>query len=800
MKKILWIVWVLGAGELIAQSPVINPDLLKKTWNAAWIQVPNTAPKDYGVYLFRKHFTLDEKPASFIVHVSGDNRYALMINEKLVSMGPARSDLNYWNFETIDIAPYLTPGKNILTAMVWNEGEYRPEGQISNRTGFLLQGNTAKEEIVNTNTSWKCLKNQAYQPLTGGIGYRAYYVSGPGEWVDMNKVPDGWMKKDFDDAEWPGAVKVSWRNATPKGLVDIADWMLVPSPLPQMELTPQRFAAVRKAEGIKIPQAFPLESKELTIPANTIATFLLDQSFLTNAYPVIKFSKGNKATLSLVYAEALFNELPDGPGKTFRKGNRNEVDGKIMAGRKDSILSNGKNDQQFTTLSWRTFRYVQLRIITKDEPLIVHDLYSLFTGYPFTLNASFTADDPSLAKIFETGWRTARLCAWETYMDCPYYEQLQYIGDTRIQALVSLYNSGDERLARNAIAQMDRSRMAEGITLSRHPSYSPQQIPTFSLWYIGMVHDYWMYRGEKSFIKEKLQGIRDVLWFFSKYQQADGSLRNVPYWIYTDWVEGKTGWPGGVGPVGKDGSSSLLDFQLLLALQTAAKLEADLGMTAMKNFYEQKALQLQQSVKHNYWDTEKKLFADTRDKDKYSQHANILAILTGTVKGNEATNLARVILSDRTLSPASIYFKYYLHMAMVKAGLGNDYLKWLDKWKENLAMGMTTWAEISEIDNARSDCHAWGSSPNIEFFRVVLGIDSDAPGFKKIKIEPHTGELKKLSGRMPHPDGFITADYKLENGSWKIEIELPGKITGRFTWKGKSYALTPGKNKLTIQQ
>ncbi|WP_372490084.1 hypothetical protein [Chitinophaga sedimenti] len=31
------------------------------------------------------------------------------------------------------------------------------------------------------------------------------------------------------------------------------------------------------------------------------------------------------------------------------------------------------------------------------------------------------------------GWRTSRLCAYETYMDCPYYEQLQYIGDTRIR-------------------------------------------------------------------------------------------------------------------------------------------------------------------------------------------------------------------------------------------------------------------------------------------------------------------------------------------------------------------------------
>ena len=798
MRKISLTLLVMLAGMQALLQQKINPDLLNKQWSAYWITVPDISPVTYGVYYLRKKFAIAEKPANFIVHVSGDNRYALIINEELVSLGPARNDLNHWNFETVDIASKLVQGNNTIAAVVWNEGEQRPEGQISNRTGFLLQGNTVNEEMVNTNETWKCIRNAAYRPLTGGVGYNTYYVAGPGELIDMHAMPDGWMKNDYDDNAWRIAAKVGWRSATPKGTVDIADWMLVPSPLPQVELTPQRFASVRKSEGVTIPAAFPSAKASLNIPANTQASFLLDQSFLTNAYPEMIFSKGNDATISLTYAEALFNEIPDGPGKTFRKGNRNEIEGKIMSGRKDSVISSGRDNQHFSTLNWRTFRYVQVKIKTKEEPLVIEDIQSIFTGYPFKLKAKFDAHDKMIDKIFETGWRTARLCAWETYMDCPYYEQLQYIGDARIQSLVSLYNSGDDRLVRNAISQMDQSRMAEGITLSRHPSFSPQQIPTFSLWYIGMVHDYWMYRGDSSFVKDKLTGIRDVLWFFSKYQQKDGSLKNVPYWIFTDWVEGKSGWPGGVAPIGSDGSSSLLDFQLLWALQIASKLETELGMPAMSAVYKQRSLQLQQTIQRKYWDADKKLYADTRDKDRFSQHANTLAILTGTIKSPAAAELGKRILSDNSLAPASIYFKYYLHQALVKAGLGNDYIKWLDKWKENIGMGMTTWAEISEIDNARSDCHAWGSSPNIELFRIVLGIDSDAPGFSKVKIEPRLGELKNVSGEMPHPRGNIAVKYVNNNNQWNAEINLPAKVTGRFIWKGKTYVLKEGKNPLKL--
>jgi len=204
-----------------------------------------------------------------------------------------------------------------------------------------------------------------------------------------------------------------------------------------------------------------------------------------------------------------------------------------------------------------------------------------------------------------------------------------------------------------------------------------------------------------------------------------------------------------------------------------------------------------QTIKTKYWDNAKQLFADTKEKNYFSQHANTLAILTNTITGEKAMQLAKKIISDSSLTQATIYFQYYLSQALRKTGLGNLYLDRLQIWKDNIANGLTTWAEISNINAARSDCHAWGASPNIEFFRTVLGIDSDAPGFNKIRIAPYPGSLKKVEGVIPHPKGVISVSYTLNvQGKCNAVISIPKGTTGVFVWKGKEYFLKEGETRI----
>ena len=372
-------------------------------------------------------------------------------------------------------------------------------------------------------------------------------------------------------------------------------------------------------------------------------------------------------------------------------------------------------------------------------------------------------------------------------MDCPYYEQLQYAGDTRIQALVSYYMSGDGRLARQAISALDASRTPEGLTFSRAPSRLPQYIPPFSLWWIGMVHDYWRYQDDPAFVRAQLPGVRAVLTYFAGRQRSDRLLANVGWWNYVDWVDA---WQGGVPPMGSRGESALLDLQLLLAYQWAAELESAFGSRAYGDEHLRAAAVLRDAIRTAYWQPGRKLFADVSGGTTFSQHAQALAILAGIVDAAERPGLAERMLSDASLTPASIYFRYYVHRAAVEAGLGDRYLDWLGAWRDMLALGLTTWAEKSEP--SRSDAHAWGASPNVEFLRTLLGVDSSGPGFSTVRIAPHLGPLTEIAGRVPHPKGFVEVSLKRTGATLDAQVTLPPGVTGELVWLGRAFPLRAG--------
>ena len=771
---------------LTAQQSSPESITLKGNWNASWISCPDAAPRDYGVYHFRKIFNLPSVPSKFVIHVTADNRYRLFVNGKPVSSGPARGDLYNWHYETVDIASYLVTGNNVLAAVVWNMGTHAPVAQISNQTGFLLQGDTKQEEIVNTNQSWKVIENKSYTPcsIDNGRRLRTYMVVGPGDHVDGTLYPWGWETPGYSDQQWLAAVPVT--NAVQAGYGTDNLWTLTPRTIPLMEESEQRIPLIRKTDGINI--ATNKFSGNLTIPAGKKVTLLLDQTFNTTAYPQLVISKGKGAQIRLSYAEALYDDKRV-------KGHRDSVSGKTLIGNFDEFVSDGADRRTYRPLWFRTYRYMQVEITTQQEALELNDLYGMFTAYPFEMKASFTSNDPSLKKIWDVGWWTARLCAGETYFDCPYYEQLQYEGDTRIQALISLYVTGDDRLMRKAITDFYNSRVPEGLTQGCYPSNRLQVIAPFSLYWVSMLYDYWMHRRDEGFIKDKLVAVRGVLnWYEQRIDSAKNMLGPMKWWGFVDW---NRKFPNGVPDGATDGNSSVITLQFAYTLQQAAALFDHFNQKSEAARYRSVATQLVNGCYKECFDAGKNAMANTPEKKSFSQHAGIMAVLTGAIPQGSVQKVMNTVLYDTSLSQATFYYRFYLTRALKQANMADIYYSQLKPWHDMIKIGLTTFAENPEP--TRSDCHAWSSSPNYDFLATLCGIMPDAPGFKKVVIKPALGELKEVDGRMPHPDGLLQVSLK-RSGTTGIEgtVELPPGVTGRFVWNSKEIILKPGKQQLKM--
>jgi len=778
-------------------DPTIKNEFTKQHWDASWVRVPDTQAYEYGVYFFRNEIEIKAVPDKYIIHVSADNRYKLFVNNEWVGLGPARSDADNWIYETYDIAAYLKPGKNVVSAQVWNFGEFKPWAQISIFTGFIVQGDSENSSGLNTPGTWKCTKVEAYRPYeVDRAALGSFIIVGPGERINGSEYPWGWKEANFDFTNWKSPSILG--PGSPKGVGTDITHALVKRTIPAMELSYTSPPFIRQINDKEPGPGLPSILNNFRVAANTSVRILLDEKELVNAYPEFLFSGGSDARVKVSYAEALFDV--DG-----RKVHRDSVRNLTFKGNSDLFLLDGGDKRSYTTLWFRTFRYILLEISTGEEELVLHSLAPIKTGYPFSEKAYFRCDNPEIQAIWETGWRTSLLCANEIYYDCPYYEQMQYVGDTRIQALISMYVSGDDRLMRKAISDFFNSMTPEGLTQSRYPSEPRQIIPTYSLFWISMIHDYLWHRNDYLFAGQYLVSIQHILQWFENHIDANtGLLGPIEYWPFVDWTE-EWAWDnekriGGVPPGGIDGSSSIITLQYAMTLDQAADIFSFFGLDKLSKSYSDQADALVNACKKLCWDESRKLFADTPEMISFSQHANSLALLTNAVPKEEKALFMERVLRDSSLVQASLYFRYYVHRAAIEAGLGNKYLTFLKPWENMIDQGLTTFAEIPNTKSTRSDCHAWSSSPLYEFLATVAGIKPGGVGFETVIIEPHPGDLKWIEAGMPHYFGDIALDLKFgKDGGVKGSIRVPPGLKGIFIWDNQTLDLKPGKQNISMK-
>lgn len=783
-----------------------------------WISHVEAGPQAKPIVLhFRRVVDVPRKPRNYPVRVTADNRFILYVNGKRVASGPSTGDVAHWRTATIDLAPYLKRGRNVVAAVNWDGVQplklpanptpeqieaargaalfsgTAPLFQQNVATGFRLIGEGDAAAISTDRPGWR-VKRDAGRGFTNGWRQvkNWYYVAGNPETIDAAKA-------DFD---WSGPEEKGegWQDAIPAP--QAAKRMLVADKLP-----PQRYEAVPAGRVVRTDlaggEAFPTRS--VTVPANSKATLLIQRDALVAAYPELDVSGGKGASIKITWAEALYD-------KKLKKLDRDLIEDRMPIGIRDMFIADGER-RSFAPIWWRTWRYAEIAVETRDQPLTLEAMRAFKTGYPFKQVGRLDSDDPELRRIFDIGWRTALVDAHETYMDTAFWEQLQYAGDTRLQMLISYAMSGDARLAEQAIDAYAASNEDNGLMQAAYPTRGHNIIPTFPLLWVGMLDDWRMWRADPAPIVRNIPRMRQVLAWFEKYRQPSGLQAKNPHWNFIDWVGQPATDRDRFPSYGKTNESCLISAHLLGALQQASRLEAAYGDEAEGMRYAGEADALKAVIRARCWIPARGLFADNPDGDRFSQHMNSLAILYDVASKEEAHGIldkivapGRGIDAPEGITSVSYYFAWYLMQAHVHAGLADRYLPLLKTWRDLLTLNYTTWPEERDgatqsgnaLSSTRSDSHAWSAHPTADLLGIVAGIGPGAPGYARLRVAPALGALTRLDATAATPKGPVTVRYRATRDRITADITRPADLPGEFAWKGKVYPLVKSRTRLTL--
>ena len=766
--------------------------------NAQWIWHPNSHGTDYKVLLFKRSFTL-KTSKTFVVHVSADQRFELFVDGEIIGRGPERGDRFNWFVHSYEIK--LPKGKHTIVARCWWIGDMAPFSQISIRGGFLLCAEDEMHEILSTGIAdWQVSELDAYKFR------RSTVLGGSGTQAETTVIAEN-LPSDYRTGRGIKFISASchFKNAGAVTNGNIGSWWkLTPSTLPEMMNLPVKGIKVFHAEVLKKKynknarlkrenndkkladewQNLLNNKRDLTIDKKCRLRVLIDLKNYYCAYPSMLVNKGKGSSMKIQWSESLFEKLED-----FTKGNRDEVYGKIFHGEGDTFLPNGKKTF-LDTLWWRAGRYIEILIETANEELKIENFSLHETHYPFKKESKFLASDKSLTSFFPIAWRTMEMCSHETYMDCPYFEQLMYIGDTRLEVLVNYIMTSDNRLPEKALKCFDMSRKTFGLTQSRYPCRYINLIPPFSLWLICMTHDNFMWRDNPELIRGMLPGADAVIAHFHSFVNKNNLLDyKSPWWNFVDWVPG---WFKGI-PSGTENSiSGLLNLQYILALKAAAEMHEFFGEKFLANEYFSRADKISKAFNKTFWSEKRGLFAHDIKKKYFSEHTQCLAVIAGLATKKQIKKIAENLFDD-DVDKTTIYFSHYLLEILPFIGKMDKFIEKIDFWRDLHKQGFKTLPEAPHP--CRSDCHAWGAHPIYHFYTKLLGVTPKVSGFKEVKIEPYLCGLNEVVGTVPHPKGEIKVSIKKDDVA---EISLPKGIKGEFIWEDKKYLLKGGKQKIKI--
>jgi alpha-L-rhamnosidase len=792
---------------------------------AAWIWAPKRGPRDTAFLHFQLEFThFNEGPLR--LHVTADHRYQLYLDGALLSCGPDRGDVAHWAVATLDIP--LTKGPHALTALVWHIGEdplssrmdpkhavgddasvNPPMAQMSHRAGFLVAGDgDAPRDILDTgHAPWKVCDLTDAVSMAGPRNL-GYHDIGP--------------EFDIDMARWNGAlahaqqaVTVANTPAYNKHGVRSPGWVLESTRLPEQRRVRESVGVIRavrewrdadapwREANADDPQAGVSQrlldaGQPVEIPPGEAIELIWDLRKYECGYPDLRWSGGAGAEIAFAWAESLF-EAPQGAhlDADSPRGHRDEINGKRWLGFGDRFTASGADMESPPALWWRSGRYLRLQIRAAQQPLRLERLGILTTGFPFERGFAWQSSDSDWDAIVPLLARGLELNGHELWADCPFYEQMMYVGDNVLHALSNFVGYRDDRLSRRTLELLDWSRAGSraGLVAERYPAAWRQEACTFAMLYPRMLRNFLWWRDDAAFLHGLLPGLRQLIEALLALRQPSGLLGTVPGWPFVDWVPI---WDQGCGPGVREGDSSIVNLHLVHALLSAADVERAIGEEVLAGRAARLAGDLFERIIARYWDPTARLVRDTPDPAApLSEHAQVLALLSGLLAPDQAAGCMDALLSGRPEAHCTIYFSHYLLEALAKAGESEAFFARLDFWRELPTRGLCSLPEMP--DPCRSDCHGWGAHPLFHTFASIAGVRPASPGFRTVAIRPMPGPLDHFKAGMVHPRGKISVEFRRSAKESVFRIQLPDGVAGELHWNGSPHPLTRPANELRVR-
>ncbi len=764
---------------------------------------------DANVYVqFRRTLRLDAVPAAALARISADGRYRLFVNGVYIGRGPARCEPLFQYVDTHDLAPRLRAGDNVIAVLVhaygrdmsWYELPRTQWSRALGCGGFYFDSDALG--VATGDGAWRCRVADEWERDTpaGSVGFAEVY--------DARLAPHGWTAPDFDDAAWaaPAVLAAPGIGMAP----DMAPFPhMVARDIPFLLEEARDAVAVASITELALVNARDMIALAEAAPSPLAACAVRDAGALLHGDGAadVRLAPGRAVSLVVNFGRDVSGypriklDGPAGAAVNVSYSERLRPDGRVTVQRPNPIT--GQNVHRYILRdghqSWEKFdragfRYLQLTLSPAPdrphEPLSIRRANVNFTSYPVGGRGTFACSDDALTRIWRAGAYTLQLCMQDGFEDCPSREQRQWVGDAYVESLVNYACFGDAQLTAKLIRQVAQSQRRDGMTQMATPSDMsarwPLYIVDYCLSWIMTIAAYVLHTGDDAIVTGVFpEVVRAVAWF-ERHVGGDDLLVEPPGWIFIDWAE-----------VDKRGACAALNALLVAALYNAAAMADHEHAAAHAARWRALAARIVGALNARLWDEARGVYVDAlvagEQSRRVSQHANAAMIMAGVAPPERWARMLDYILDaarlvetstemlvqpaafdeERNVVLAQPFFSHFVHRALALAGrhdaiVENIRARWLPMLD---ADGTETLWE--HWHGRESRCHAWSATPVYDLSREVVGVRPLAPGYASFSVEPYTAGLAWAEGRYPSPRGDIGVAWRIAEGRFVLELDVP---------------------------